>query len=169
MKGGGTVLTWGGGVPGVIQALQLPIKTVTAGLSRKEYFTGTSIMRVVVDTTHPVMAGMPDRADVTVNNPPAFTTLDGFDGSVIAKYPTDASPLRSGFLTPGGDKYLRGYAAALDAKHGSGHAILLAFNPDWRGQPSGSFRMIFNSLFFGKALAVQAKGTPSFWTAPPQQ
>ena len=77
------------------------------------------------------------------------------------------SPLRSGFITPGGDKYLQGYAAALDVKHGSGHVVLFAFNPDWRGQPTGSFRMIFNTLFFGKEVADQAKGTPGFWSAPP--
>ena len=42
-----------------------------------------------------------------------------------------------------------------------------AFNPDWRGQPTGSFRMIFNTLFFGKEVSEQAKATPGFWSAPP--
>ena len=109
VRGGGTVLAWGNGAASIAQALQLPVQNTTAGLSRKEYFTGTSIMQVSVDAAHPVMAGMPERADVTVNQPPAFTTTDGFDGAVIAKYPADASPLRSGFLTPGGDKFLQGY------------------------------------------------------------
>jgi len=167
VRGGGTVLAWGNGALSIAQALQLPVQAVTAGLPRKDYFTGTSIMQVAVDATHPVMAGMPERPDVTVNQPPAFTTTDGFEGAVIAKYPPDASPLRSGFLTPGADKYLRGYAAALDVKHGSGHVIMLAFNPNWRGQPMGSYRMIFNTLFFGKEVADQAKATPGFWTALP--
>jgi hypothetical protein len=149
------------------QALQLPLQNTTASLSRRDYFTGTSIMRVTVHTVHPVMAGMPSVADVTVNQPPAFTTGEGFAGFVLAKYPKGASPLRSGFITAGGDKYLQGYAAAVDAKHGNGHVVLLAFNPNWRGQPFGSFRMIFNTLFFGKEVADQAKGTPGFWTALP--
>ncbi len=166
IKGGGTVLTWGNGATSMAQALQLPVQNTTAGLSRKEYFTGTSIMQVLVDAAHPVMAGMPERADVTVNQPPAFTTTDGFVGTVLAKYPADASPLRSGFITPGGDKFLQGFAAGLDVKHGNGHVVMFAFNPDWRGQPTGSFRMIFNSLFFGKEVADQAKGTAGFWTAP---
>jgi hypothetical protein len=166
VRAGGTLLTWGGGAPNIAQALQLPVQNTTTGLSRKDYFTGTSIMQVAIDASHPVMAGMPERADVTVNQPPAFTTTDGFTGAVLAKYPTDVSPLRSGFITPGGEKYLQGYAAALDVKHGSGHVILLAFNPNWRGQPTGSFRMIFNTLFFGKEVAEQATGTPGFWTAP---
>ena len=66
----------------------------------------------------------------------------------------------------GAEKLLQGYAAALDVKHGNGHVIMLAFNPNWRGQPTGSFRMVFNSLYFGKDLADQAKGTAGFWSAP---
>jgi hypothetical protein len=166
VRGGGTVLSWGNGATGIAQALQLPVQSTTAGLSRKEYFTGTSIMQIQVDPSHPVMAGMPERADVTVNQPPAFATTTGFTGAVIAKFPADASPLRSGFITPGGDKYLKGYAAAIDVKQGDGHVLLFAFNPDWRGQPTGSFRMIFNTLFFGKEMASQAVQAGGFWSAP---
>jgi hypothetical protein len=167
VRGGGTVLSWGNGATGIAQALQLPVQSTTVGLSRREYFTGTSIMQIQVDASHPVMAGMPEHADVTVNQPPAFVTGPDFSGAVIAKFPADASPLRSGFISPGGDKYLKGYAAAIDAKHGDGHLVLFAFNPDWRGQPTASFRMIFNTLFFGKETASQAATTAGFWSAPP--
>lgn len=167
VRGGGTLLSWGNGAASIATALQLPVQNTTTGLSRRDYFTGTSIMQMNVDVAHPIMAGMPSRADVTVNQPPAFTTTAGFEGTVLARFPTDASPLRSGFITNGGESYLKGYAAALDVKHGDGHAILLAFAPNWRGQPFGSFRMIFNTLFFGKETAAQAKGTASFWTPLP--
>ena len=167
VRGGGTVVAWGNGATGIAQALQLPVTSTTTGLSRKEYFTGTSIMQMQVDPAHPVMAGMAERADVTVNQPPAFTTNAGFTGAVMAKFPADASPLRSGFITQGGDKFLKGYAAALDVKLGDGHVVLFAFNPDWRGQPTGSFRMIFNSLFFGKETASQAPQAAGFWNSPP--
>jgi len=167
VRAGGTVVSWGNGATGIVQALQLPVQTTTTGLSRKDYFTGTSIMQMQVDPAHPLMAGMPERADVTVNQPPAFTTSAGFTGAVVAKFPADVSPLRSGFITQGGDKYLKGYAAALDVKHGDGHVVLYAFNPDWRGQPTGSFRMIFNSVFFGKETANQATQAAGFWNSPP--
>src|SRR5262249_24181831 len=166
VRGGGTVLAWGNGAAGIAQALQLPVQNTTTGLSRKEYFTGTSIMQIQVDQSHPVMAGMLDHADVTVNQPPAYATLPTVTGAVIAKFPADASPLRSGFLSQGGDKYLKGYATALDVKHGDGHVVLFAFNPDWRGQPTASFRMIFNTLFFGKEMASQAVQAGGFWSAP---
>jgi hypothetical protein len=121
-------------------------------------------MQVTTDPAHPIMAGMPERADVFVFNSPVFTTLDGFEGAVLAKFPTDVSPLRSGFLS--GPQFIQGFAAALDVKHDRGHAVLFAFQPQWRGQPTGTFRTVFNSAFFGREVADQAKGTPGFWTAP---
>ena len=75
---------------------------------------------------------------------PAFEPAAGFDGAVLASYPVEGSPLRSGYLL--GERYLQGKAAALDARLGEGHVILLGFRPQWRGQPFGSFRVLFNSL-----------------------
>lgn len=162
VSGGGTVVAWNQGATAAITSLRLPVRNIVAGLQRSEFFTGSSIMQVTVDGAHPVMAGMPETADVMVSGSPVFTTLEGFDGSVIAKYP--ASPLRSGYL--GGAKYMQGQAAAVDVKKGKGHVVLFGFQPQWRGQPTGSFRMIFNSMFFSGEVSASAKGTPGFWTPP---
>jgi hypothetical protein len=165
VRGGGTILAWNQGATSIINALHLPVRNVVAGVNRREFFTGGSIMQVITDPSHPVMAGMPERADVFVFNSPVFTTLDGFDGAVLAKFPADTSPLRSGFLN--GPQFIRGFAAAVDVKHDRGHAVLLAFQPQWRGQPTGTFRTVFNSTFFSRAVADSAKGSPGFWTPPP--
>jgi hypothetical protein len=164
VRTGGTVVTWNQGASAAIAALRLPVRNVVAGIARRQYFTGGSIMRVTTDPTHPVMSGMPEHADVFVSGSPVFTTLDGFEGSVLAKYPSDASPLRSGFLS--GEKLMQGYAAALDVKREKGHVVLMAFQPQWRGQPIGTFRVVFNSAFFGKEVADGAKGAPGFWSPP---
>jgi hypothetical protein len=164
VRGGGTVVAWNQGTTSLISSLQLPVRNVVAGVPRQDYFTGVSIMRAVVDTTHPVMAGMPAEADVVVSGSPVFTTLDGFDGSVLAKYPAEGTLLRSGFLH--GEERMRGHAAALDVKRGNGHIILIAFQPQWRGQPQGTFRVVFNSAFFARELSAQATGAPGFWNAP---
>jgi hypothetical protein len=106
-------------------------------------------MAADIDTSHPVTSGMPARTDVVVNRSPVFALPDDFDGSVLARYPTDGAVLRSGFLT--GEEYMRGRAAALDANLGEGHVILIGFQPQWRGQPVGTFRMIFNAMFYAGA------------------
>jgi hypothetical protein len=165
VRGGGTVVAWNQGSASIINALHLPVRNVVAGVDRREYFTGGSVMQVITDPTHPVMAGMPQRADVFVTNSPVFTTLDGFEGSVLAKYPTDVTPLRSGFLS--GPQYMQGFAAAVDVKHDRGHVILFAYQPQWRGQPTGTFRTVFNAAFFSRELADQSRGAAGFFTAPP--
>jgi hypothetical protein len=114
VRGGGTAVFWNQGTSSAITALRLPVRNVLAGLSRRDYFTGGSIMRVTTDAAHPVMAGMPEQADVFVSGSPAFTTLEGFEGAVLAKYAADASPLRSGFLS--GEKHVQGYAAGREAR-----------------------------------------------------
>jgi hypothetical protein len=164
VRGGGTLVTWNQGASAAIAALRLPVRNVVAGLPRNQYFTGGSIMQVTTDPTHPVMSGMPERADVFVQGSPVFTTLDGFDGSVLAKYQATGSPLRSGFLN--GEKLMQGYAAALDVKRDRGHVVLIAFQPQWRGQPIGTFRVVFNSAFFAGEVAAQAKGVSGFWSPP---
>ena len=165
VRGGGTVVAWNQGTASLIASLQLPVRNVVAGVPRQEYFTGVSIMRATVDTTHPVMAGMPAEADVVVSGSPVFTTTDGFEGAVLAKYPAEGSPLRSGFLH--GEERMRGHAAAVDVKRGNGHIILLAFQPQWRGQPYGTFRVVFNSVFFGRGVSANAVGAAGFWVRPP--
>lgn len=164
VRAGGTLVAWNQGATAAAAALHLPVRNVVAGVPRREYFTGGSIMQVVVDTTHPAMSGMPARADVFVFNSPVFTTLDGFDGSVLAKYANDGPVLRSGYLV--GQKYMQGLAAALDVKHDRGHVILIAFQPQWRGQSTGTFRVVFNSALFGADVAAQAHGASGFWSPP---
>lgn len=164
VRGGGSLICMNSSAAWAIDALHLPVRNVVAGLNSKDYFSSGSILEVTTDPSHPVMAGMPDRAKVFVDGSPVFTTLDGFDGSVIAKYQTSGSPKLSGYLL--GEKFINGQAAAVDVKHGRGHAILLGFRPQWRGQPFGTFRVVFNSALFGRETAAVAKGTPGFWSAP---
>jgi hypothetical protein len=83
---------------------------------------------------------------------------------VLAKYPAQGSPLRSGFLH--GEEKMRGQAAALDVKRGSGHIILIAFQPQWRGQPFGTFKVVFNSAFFAREVSSNTSGAAGFWKAP---
>jgi hypothetical protein len=166
VRGGGTLVSFGSSASFIIEHLRLPVRIVVEGLSPREYFAPGSIVRAVVDTTHFVMAGMPKEAKLFVDHSPVFTTLDGFQGSVIAKYDV-SGPLRlSGYVL--GEKYQRGYAAAVDVEHGAGHVVLLGFRPQWRGQPMGTFRVVFNSALFSKDVASRTGGIPNFWSAPPK-
>ena len=165
-RGGGTLVFVNQSANFAIEQLHLPVKNVVSGIASKEYFASGSILEITTDPTHPVMAGMPERAKVFSDRSPVFTTLDGFEGSVLAKYQAAGSPLLSGYLL--GEKYLNGMAAAMDVKLGSGHVVLIGFRPQWRGQPVGTFRVLFNSALYGREVAARVKPNPAFWKAPVQ-
>jgi hypothetical protein len=144
VKAGGTLVCLNRASTFAIDQLKLPVRNVTAGVGRQDFFVGGSLLQVTTDPAHRIMAGMPDKAAVFFDNGPVFETLVGFKGSVLAGYDQTGSPLLSGFLL--GEKHLQGRAAALEVEHGSGRVVLFGFRPQWRGQPFGTFRMIFNAL-----------------------
>ena len=164
VRDGGTMVAINQGAVFAIDALHLPVRNVLRGLASTDYFASGSILEVTTDAAHPVMAGMPTRAKVFVDGSPAFTTLDGFSGAAIAQYAQTGSPLLSGYLL--GEKHLQGMAAALDAKHGRGHVVLIGFRPQWRGQPVGNFRIVLNAVLYGRDVAERSKPTEKFWSAP---
>ena len=164
---GGTLVCLNGSSRFAIDELALPVRDVTAGLASDEFSISGSILEVVANPAHPVMAGMPSRASVFFSRSPVFTVTEGFEGVALAKHVETGSPLLSGFLL--GEEHLHGYAAALDVHHGDGHVILIGFKPQWRGQPFGSFRALFNAALFHGPHADSAEGTPGFWTPPPME
>jgi hypothetical protein len=146
VRGGGTIVCVSNASTFAIQQLGLPVRNVVAGLKPEEFFLRGSIVEVTTDPLHPVMAGMPDRAAVFVDGSPVFETLDGFKGTVLARYQESGSPLRSGYLI--GEAFLHGKAAALDVPLDAGHVVLVGFRPEWRGQPFGAFRVLFNAALY---------------------
>ncbi len=158
VRGGGTLVAINSSSLWAIEELHLPVENVIAEQPREEFFMAGSILELTVDLSHPVMAGMPERAKAFVARSPVFSTGDGFEGSVLAKYPRAGSPLLSG--------YLLGYAAALDARHGAGRVVLLGLRPQWRAQPFGTFRILFNAALYGADLAAATPANPDFWAPP---
>jgi Zinc carboxypeptidase len=146
VRRGGTLVCLSNASTFAIQQLKLPVRNAIDGLRSDEFFLRGSIVEVAVDTSHPVMAGMPATAAVFVDGSPVFETLEGFHGAVLARYQESGSPLLSGYLI--GEEHLNGKAAALDVSLGEGHVVLIGFRPEWRGQPFGAFRVLFNAVLF---------------------
>jgi hypothetical protein len=148
VRAGGTVVCLSNASNFAIQRLKLPMKNAVAGLRPEEFFRRGSIVEVAADRVNQVMAGMPEQAAIFVDGSPAFETLEGFTGTVLARYKETGSPLLSGYLI--GEKHVQGKAAALDVQLDRGHVVLLGFRPQWRGQPFGTFKVLFNALLLAK-------------------
>jgi hypothetical protein len=111
-----------------------------------------SVLRMKFNTKHPVAYGMPEEAAAMFIRSPAFDVASSFGGEkspeVIAKYP-GGNLLLSGYLK--GGKYLQNKASVVEAPLGNGKVILLGFGVKQRGQPHGTFKLLFNSLLYGAA------------------
>ena len=164
VRAGGTLVAMNQASDLAIDELHLPVQNVVSELGRQEFFSSGSIMEVESDVAHPVMAGMPELAKIFFDRSPVFTVEQGFEGSALLKYQEAGSPLLSGYLL--GEEHVQGYAAALDVRYGEGRVVLLGFRPQWRGQPFGTFRALFNSVLFAEDVAEEASGSDGFWVAP---
>lgn len=166
VREGGTLVCLNASTAFAIEQFHLPVENVVAEVERAEFFSSGSVFEVITDPSHPVMTGMAKRSKIFFDRSPVFTTTDGFEGRVLAKYAKNGSPLLSGYLL--GEEYLQGMAAAVDVKRGAGHVILIGFRPQWRGQTFGTFKVVFNAALYGQGVAGAVPDTSGFW-APPEK
>ncbi|MCH2466152.1 MAG: hypothetical protein MK237_09645, partial [Gemmatimonadetes bacterium] len=164
VRAGGTLVTINGSSRFAIDELHLPVRNVISEVERDEYFAGGAVVELLVDPSHPVMSGMPERSKIFVGSSPVFSTEEGFEGHVLAKYDVNGSPLLSGYFL--GEEYVQGYAAALDVQYGDGRVVLLGFRPQWRAQPFGTFKVLFNAALYSNQVAALVPGNEGFWQAP---
>ncbi len=139
---GGTLIAWDGSARYAIRHLELPVSNALSGVTRAQFFAPGTLLRVELDQAHPLAYGMPASAAVMSVSSPAF---DVSSGTVVARYP-NADPLLSGWLI--GAERLHGRAALVDVPVGDGRVILIGFRPHFRAQARGTYRILFNSLFY---------------------
>ena len=110
------------------------------------------------------MSGMRERSEVVVGGSPVFTTTEGFEGHVFARYAEEGTPLLSGYFL--GEQHVQGYAAGVEVEHGDGRVVLLGMRPQWRGQPFGTFKVLFNAALYSSDVAGRTPDNAEFWSAP---
>lgn len=145
---GGTLIALNGASNFAIERLGVGARNVLQGVSNKDFYGPGSILRVDVDTAHPLAWGMERDTAIWFEQSPAFAPVfDRAAGDVVdvASYPA-GNPLMSGWLL--GDQLLQGHSALLDAPLGQGHVVLFGFRPQYRGQSYGTFKLLFNSLYY---------------------
>ncbi|MEE8128880.1 MAG: M14 metallopeptidase family protein [Vicinamibacterales bacterium] len=153
VEDGGTVIALGNSAAFATEHLSTPVIDVVRDLPQEAFYSPGTILRVAVDTTHPIGYGMPATADAMVVSNGGFRPSQRLGGSsvrTIVRYP-EAPLLRSGWIV--GDERLRGAGAVLEAPSGKGRVILHTFRVQHRGQTWGTFKLLFNSIFYGPAMS----------------
>jgi len=127
-------------------------------LRRDEYFVPGSILQMNVDPASPLGYGFDPRVDVFFDNSPVFrvdaiatATMAPGDARRVAWFGSPA-PLRSGWAR--GQEHLNRAVAIVDVTLGKGHLAMFGPPVSFRGQAHGTFKFLFNAIYYGQALPV---------------
>ena len=170
---GGTVLTFGDASGFALMQFGLPVRNIVADASGKNFSIPGSLLKATVNTNDPLGYGM--TADIAVNfvNGAAFDVL-GQAGCVddllnqrhcrevtrggrplepiddvlrfdsIVNYGAAEELLMSGWAH--GGEHIAGRSAMARVPLGDGEVIVFGFRPQFRGQPRGTYKLVFNAL-----------------------
>jgi murein tripeptide amidase MpaA len=157
---GGTVVFLNRASDFAIEQFKLPLRNVVAGLPRTDFYVPGSILRIEIDTSHPIAMDMSNESIAWAEDSPAFevSKAGGDAGAsssevdqtaapkvrVIAWYAKDKDPLLSGWLL-GGDR-IKGKAALVEVTVGKGRMILFGFRPQYRAQSLATYPLLFNAI-----------------------
>jgi Zinc carboxypeptidase len=154
---GGTLITLGAACDFAIDRFAVPVKDLKVGLTRDQHFAPGTILKVEVDTAHPVGYGMDGETYGFYNNSPFFSLVEGFSSqktTIVARYP-NAGVIASGWLR--GEELMAGRAAVVSIEMNPGRIVLFGLRPQHRAQTHATFPLLFNALYL--ATAEGKKGT----------
>jgi hypothetical protein len=154
---GGTLIALGAASDLLVDRFPVPLRNQKRALRRDQHFAPGTILRIQVDTSHPLGYGMAADTYGFYNNSPFFTLVDGFSAtkaSVIARYPNEAI-VASGWLR--GEDAMAGRAAVVEVNMKPGRLVLFGLRPQHRAQTHATFPMLFNALY----LSVDPSALPT--------
>lgn len=150
VESGGTLVFLNRSTDFAIEQFGLPVRDVTKGLARKDFFIPGSILRTELDTSHPIARSMDKESIAWFENSPAFeiqTDPLAFSNNfrIIARYPSDPKKILLSGWALGAEK-IAGKAALVEFKIGKGKIYLFGFRPQYRGQSLATFPLFFNAI-----------------------
>ena len=147
VREGGTLVTLDDASDLVLERFGAPfdrIRNVTRGVERTDFYCPGSVLRLAVDTRHRLGWGLEAEPAAYFAESSAFESSEPA-ARPIARYAAADALLMSGWLL-GGDR-IAGRSAALEVPYGRGRVVLFAFRPQFRAQPHGTFKLLFNALY----------------------
>jgi hypothetical protein len=172
VRAGGTLIAFDASTDFPIDQFGLPVRNSVAGVPPEQFFVPGSLIRTDIETDHPLAFGMQEQVAASFSQSRAFEIVRlpraGEGGreaipeapappvEVVARYAED-DLLMSGWAM-GEERYLAGQPAMLSVGLGSGRVVLFGFRPQFRGQPRGTYKLVFNAIHRATVLKRGGSG-----------
>ncbi|HTM49086.1 MAG TPA: M14 metallopeptidase family protein [Bryobacteraceae bacterium] len=159
VRDGGTLIALDSATELPIEYFALPVKNVARGEGESSFYSPGSILRVNVDTSHPLAFGMPKNAFVFSSGGEAFEiTLAPEHNRGEREIHGVVSFAAKNLLASGwvsGERHALGKQALVESRYGKGRVVLFGFRPQFRGQSYGAFKLLLNAIYLGSAQPLQ--------------
>lgn len=143
---GGRLIAWEDSCRYVNRIFGLGLRDTIAGLGDKDYSTNLAALRIGVSEDSDLTLGMPKRSTVLHNSGPILLPSDlKHRFHDIARFPK-SDILRNGIAQ--GYERLADTPCVLRTSVGKGDIVLFTFNPEFRMQCDGTFKLLFNATYF---------------------
>lgn len=156
VRSGGTLICLDASCNFIIDQFALPVKNLLSGefdhkgvdkrLHTDTFFCPGSILRMTMDTNHPLGFGMDSEYPGFFKSSQAFDLTEpdeSFHIDIISKY-AENKLLESGWIR--GEEIISGKPAILDINYDKGRILLIGISVQHRAQMYGTFRILFNAL-----------------------
>ena len=161
VRNGGTLIAFDDASDFAIAQLGLPLRNTVRDVPPEVFFIPGSLVHATIDVTHPLAHGMQPQTAVSFQRSRVFEIVElskRREGGTVRTPDAPVPPVeviaryaRGGLLASGWamgeDRFLAGRPAMVRVRHGRGTVILFAFRPQFRGQPHGTYKLIFNTLY----------------------
>ena len=144
---GGTLLLLAGAGDALAQDLNLPVRNAVKDLDQSLYSFPGTLVRMQLDTQHPLAYGMPEETAAYQRQGPAWVTqpvAGGMSRAVVARFPEEPPTVLSGWAR--GREWLQGRGAVVEFAVKEGKVILVAPRIQHRGQTHATFKLLFNAV-----------------------
>jgi len=142
VEAGGTLIAIDRATRAIIDGLALPVRNPLRSIKDDAFYCPGSLLRVIIDTNHPLGLGLPRDTAVLFMNSMVFEGT-GNETTLVGRYPI-SNPKLSGWIL--GSEHLEGKGALAEVEYGDGRVILIGFRPYFRAQTRGTYRIFFNAI-----------------------
>lgn len=142
---GGRLVVWEKSCKYAVDLFKMELCDLTEGLTKTQFMTAGSQLAGRIENDS-ITLGMPNKFTLTHSDGPVYK-ITGIKHEVetIAWLADKDSVYVNGLVK--GEEILGGTPAIMRAKFGLGEVLLYTFNPEFRFQQNGTYKLLFNALY----------------------